>query len=166
MNFLLKGLLKICSTFTGEHPCQIVLHAFQSCFKPLSILLFTQLFCSNIYVSSKSERVDLMKTAQLFYFHFIPNYLKAFKIINWKLWEQVLWITLICVMIRNLLIIMATHCILLKKSMFELELHCVKCVQIRSFIWSECGKIRTTKNSVFGHFSRSAILTIPVLDVW
>ena len=55
--------------------------------------------------------------------------------------------------------------------------HCVKCVQIRSFsglyfpafglnteryeisfrIHSECGKIRTRKNSVFGHFSRSAV---------
>ena len=50
--------------------------------------------------------------------------------------------------------------------------HCVKSVQIRSFLWSvfsrirteygeilriqsECGKIRTRKNSVFGHFSRS-----------
>ena len=38
--------------------------------------------------------------------------------------------------------------------------HCVKCVQIRSFFWSvfprirtEYGKIRTRKNSVFGHFS-------------
>ena len=45
--------------------------------------------------------------------------------------------------------------------------HCVKWVQIRSFfssvfsgirtkIQSECGKIRTRKNSVFGHFSSSA----------
>ena len=51
--------------------------------------------------------------------------------------------------------------------------HCVKCVQIRSFFWfvfsgiwtengvslriqSEFGKIRTRKNSAFGHFSRSA----------
>ena len=50
-------------------------------------------------------------------------------------------------------------------------IHCVKSVQIRSFFWSlffrirpeykslriqpECGKIRTRKNSVFGHFSRS-----------
>ena len=100
--FLLKGLLKICSTFTGEYPCQIVLHDLQSCFKPLSIPLFTQLFCSNIYASSKSEKADLMKTAQLFDFYFIPNCLKAFKVINWKLWEQVLWITLICVMLRNL----------------------------------------------------------------
>ena len=53
--------------------------------------------------------------------------------------------------------------------------HYVKCMQIRSFFWSvfsriltdpkryevslriqsECGKIRTRKNSVFGHFSRS-----------
>ena len=54
-------------------------------------------------------------------------------------------------------------------------IHCVKSVQIRSFsgpyfpafglnteryslslhIQSECGKIRTTKNSIFGRFSRS-----------
>ena len=40
--------------------------------------------------------------------------------------------------------------------------HCVKCFQIRSFfwsvfsrIWTECGKIWTRKNSVFGHFLRS-----------
>ena len=39
--------------------------------------------------------------------------------------------------------------------------HCVKNVQIRNFFWSvfsriqsEYGKIRTRKNSVFGHFSR------------
>ena len=39
-------------------------------------------------------------------------------------------------------------------------LHCVKSVQIRSFfcslfshIQTECGKIRTSKNSVFGHFT-------------
>ena len=38
------------------------------------------------------------------------------------------------------------------------DYHCVKSVQIRSFFWSvfsriqsECGKIRTRKNSVFGH---------------
>ena len=40
--------------------------------------------------------------------------------------------------------------------------HCLKSVQIRNFSWSvfsriqsECGKSRTRKNSVFGHFSRS-----------
>ena len=52
--------------------------------------------------------------------------------------------------------------------------HCVKSIQIRSYFWSvfsrirneygyfvslriqsECGKIRTRNNSVFGHFSRS-----------
>ena len=53
------------------------------------------------------------------------------------------------------------------------NLHCVKSVQIWSFFWSvfsriwteysvsvrirsECEKIRTRKNSVFGHFARSA----------
>ena len=42
------------------------------------------------------------------------------------------------------------------------DIHCVKSVQIRSFFWSvfscirtEYGKIRTRKNSVFGHFLRS-----------
>ena len=42
------------------------------------------------------------------------------------------------------------------------RLHCVKSVQIRSFFWSvfsciqsEYRKIRTRKNSVFGHFSCS-----------
>ena len=31
----------------------------------------------------------------------------------------------------------------------------MKCIQIRSFFWSECGKIQTRKNSVFRHFSHS-----------
>ena len=42
------------------------------------------------------------------------------------------------------------------------HMHCVKSVQIRGFTWSsfsriqsKFGKIRTRKNSVFGHFSRS-----------
>ena len=35
--------------------------------------------------------------------------------------------------------------------------HCVKRVQIRSFFQSECAKIQTRKNSVFGHISRSLI---------
>ena len=37
-------------------------------------------------------------------------------------------------------------------------IHCVKSVQIRSYFWSECGKIRTRNYSVFGHFSRSDTL--------
>ena len=43
--------------------------------------------------------------------------------------------------------------------------HCVKSVQIRSYLWSvfyfirtEYRKIRTRNNSVFGHFSRSVLL--------
>ena len=45
----------------------------------------------------------------------------------------------------------------------EKNQHCVKSVQIRSYfciscIWSEYRKIRTRKNSVFGHFSRSEFL--------
>ena len=35
----------------------------------------------------------------------------------------------------------------------------MKCVQIRSFFWSECGKIRIRKNSIFGNFSRNVILS-------
>ena len=41
-------------------------------------------------------------------------------------------------------------------------LHYVKSVQMRSFFWSECEKIRTRKNSVFGQFSRS----IDKWDFW
>ena len=44
--------------------------------------------------------------------------------------------------------------------------HCVKSVRIQIFFWavfsciqSEYRKIRTRNNSIFGHFSRSAILT-------
>ena len=33
--------------------------------------------------------------------------------------------------------------------------HCLKSVQIRSFFWSVLSCIRTRKDSVFGHFSRS-----------
>ena len=42
-------------------------------FEPLVAPLFMQLFFSNIYVSSKNKGADLMKTAQLFYFHLIPT---------------------------------------------------------------------------------------------
>ena len=35
--------------------------------------------------------------------------------------------------------------------------HYVKNVQIRSFFWSEYRKVRTRKNFVFGHFSRSEL---------
>ena len=35
--------------------------------------------------------------------------------------------------------------------------YCVRSVQIRSFFWSEYTKIRTRKNSAFGHFSCSAV---------
>ena len=41
--------------------------------------------------------------------------------------------------------------------------HCIKCVQIWSFFWSvfrnEYGKIRTRKNSVFGHFLPNEYVT-------
>ena len=62
------------------------------------------------------------------------------------------------------------------------SIHCVKSVQIRSFFWSvfsriqpECGKIRTRKNSIFGHFSHSdsiavnyltSIFTFPTVDIY
>ena len=40
-----------------------------------------------------------------------------------------------------------------------MHLHCVKSVQIRSFLWSvfspNAGKYGPEKNSVFGHFSHS-----------
>ena len=38
-------------------------------------------------------------------------------------------------------------------------LHCVKCIQIRCYFWSEYSKIRTGNNSVFGHFSRSCFFS-------
>ena len=77
----------------------------------MDTLLFTQLFCNNIHVRSKNEGVDIMKTVQLFDFHFIPNCLKGFKVINWKLWKQILWMISICVKMRNLWLIMVTYCI-------------------------------------------------------
>ena len=53
----------------------------------------------------------------------------------------------------------------LKRQFLKCSTHCVKSVQIRIFFWSaysvslriqsECGKMRTRKKSVFGHFSRS-----------
>ena len=59
--------------------------------------------------------------------------------------------------------------------------YCVKSVQIRSYFWSvfsrirteyevslriqsECGKIRTRNNSVFGHFLRSECSLRPWID--
>ena len=63
------------------------------------------------------------------------------------------------------------------------NLHCVKSVQIRSYFWSvfscilteygellriqfEYRKIRTRKNSVFGHFSRSVIVDLFDISIW
>ena len=92
--------------------------------------LFTQLFCYNLYVSSKNEAADLMKTVQLF------NCLKAFKVLNQKFWEQALWMTLICVMIRNLWLIMGINCKFLKECKYLNCTNsynicpCVKLVQI------------------------------------
>ena len=37
----------------------------------------------------------------------------------------------------------------------QISIHCVKRVQIRSFLWSKYRKIQPEKNSVLGHFSRS-----------
>ena len=48
-------------------------------FKPMVTPLFIQLFCNNMYVSSKNEGVDLTKTVQLFYFHFIPTVYKCLR---------------------------------------------------------------------------------------
>ena len=49
--------------------------------------------------------------------------------------------------------------------------YCVKSIQIRRFFWSvfsrirtEYGKIRTRKNSVYGHFSRSGYAEVCVID--
>ena len=51
--------------------------------------------------------------------------------------------------------------------------HCVKNVQIRSYIWSvfsciqfKYRKIRIRNNSVFGHFSRSGSLRFTLVDLW
>ena len=41
-------------------------------------------------------------------------------------------------------------------------MHCMKSVQIRRFFWSEYRKIRNRKNSVFGHFSRSANVQLKI----
>ena len=66
------------------------------------------------------------------------------------------------------------HCIV-QNTCSHNHQHYVKSVQIRSFFWSvfsrihteygeilriqsECGKIRTRKSSVFGHFSRSFVV--------
>ena len=53
----------------------------------------------------------------------------------------------------------------LMKTCPQVNIYCVKSVQIQSFFWSvisriqsECGKIRTRNNSVFGHFSRRDLL--------
>ena len=60
------------------------------------------------------------------------------------------------------------------KFLFQLE-HFVKSAQIQIFFWSvflspciqsECGKIRTRKNSVFRHFSRSGMLSSLDLNIY
>ena len=49
------------------------------------------------------------------------------------------------------------YCIFYRVNNCYLIQHCVKSVQIRSFFWSVFSCIRTRKNSIFGHFSRSAV---------
>ena len=38
------------------------------------------------------------------------------------------------------------------------KVQCMKSVQIRNYFWSKYSKIRSRKNSVFGHFLRSGYL--------
>ena len=56
--------------------------------------------------------------------------------------------------------------------MFIQPMHCKKSIQIRTFYWSifyrirtECGKIRTRKNSVFGHFSCSDVSHLNLFSI-
>ena len=63
---------------------------------------------------------------------------------------------------RSCLQAVLNHTVLIGRSNITLTKHCVKNVQIRSYFWSvfsciqtECRKIRTRNNSVFGHFSSS-----------
>ena len=121
----------VCTPVNHSHPVSLLyffyhmklfcMIFFSFCFKESVTPLFMQLFCNKINLSSKNEGADIIKTVQLFNFHFIQNFLRVFKVINWKLWEQALWMTVICV-IRNLWLIMATYCIFLKVSVFELTI--------------------------------------------
>ena len=145
-------------------PYKYVLHAFFSFFyfKPLVAPLFIQLFCDNIYVRSKNEETDLMKTVQLFHSHFIKT-LRAntFEINSWKIlkasfWKShfllwydclpfsfLLWMTLIWVLIRHLCLFIAVHCIFLKKC------QCLNCNNSYNIYPSaKCMKIHGTMNHV------------------
>ena len=137
---LIKNLPLSLSPLLFYHVKLICMFFFLSfvCFLSLVTPLFIELFWNNIYVSSKNEGADLMKTLQLFDFHCIPNCSGAFKVINWKIWEQALWITLICVMIRNLWLTMANHYIFLKKCLncnnsYD-TCRCVLCVKIECLL--------------------------------
>ena len=63
---------------------------------------------------------------------------RSLKVINWKVWEQALWITLICVMIRNLWLTMANHYIFFKKCLNCNNSYdicpCVLCVKIECLL--------------------------------
>ena len=91
------------------------------CFSYWLHQLFLQLFYNNICKPEKrASGSDESHTAFQ-----LSNHFKLFKsdfmVINWKHWEQVLWMTLICVMIRNFWLIMTAHCTFLKK------FHCLNC---------------------------------------
>ena len=47
------------------------------------------------------------------------------------------------------------HLLLIKQYCVISTIHCVKSVQIRSFLWSLFFRIRTWKSSVFEHFSQT-----------
>ena len=151
--FLGKGVLKICSKFTGEHQSQSVisikLHCnfiqitFQHGYSPVNLLhIFRTPFYKNI---SRGLPLDLL-----------------FLAINIKIRTNSFNY------IKNIRIMRCFWCVFSR-----MQSHCVKCVHMRSFFWcvfsriwteygevslriqSKYGKIRTRKNSVFGHFSRS-----------
>ena len=121
------GVLKNFAKFTGKHLCQILFLNKVAGLRPATLL-----------------------KKRLWYRCFPVNFAKCLRAPSLQNISK-----------RVLLNIMKLKASLLRllvvRFQFYDKSHCVKCVQIRSFsgIQSECGKIRTRKNSVFGHFSHS-----------
>ena len=77
-------------------------------------------------------------------------YFSIFPIINLFIhWSNQ---SLIYSFIHSLIHLYLTKNMLIRINNYRM-IHCVKSVQIGSLFWSKYGKIRTRKNTVFGHFS-------------
>ena len=132
--FFYKGVLKICSKPTGEHPCQ----------SAISIKLLT--FFIEIAIQHGCSSVNLLHGFRIPFpkntsGRLLLNSFKGVLGIWTKSWKK------ICGKIY-ILVKLQAPCLWLDNTLRE-------SIKIRIFFWSVFSCIRTRKNSLFGYFPRS-----------